>query len=109
MLSSELFTNVTNDGNLVYEKRNGGYRVGIVRHQSEKSTYHLAYVAVPKSSRFFGKDYEDVDGSSIEIFFTYSDYSEDGQYWILGFESSAHNIDEAVEISEKALKFFIGG
>ena len=111
MRSSEVFSDVVEDGALVYERRVGEYFVGIVKHIDSKiGEYYLSYIAVPKDNKFYGVTYEALDDEDIPIFFTYSEYSTTKDHWIIGFDGGDMiGFHESLELANEAYEYFLGG
>jgi len=110
VLSSDVFSNVSIEGSVVYEKSIFDYHMCVVKHSTEsRSSYYLGYVAVPKSNKFFGKSYEHLDCEEIPIFCTHAEYSESKNHWVIGFDAHTSDFYDTIELVEETYRSLVGG
>lgn len=111
MQSSDIFSLVSKEGSIVYERSACGYSVAIVKHRRPKiGDYYLSYIAIPKGNKFYEIQYEELDDLDIPIFFTYSDYSPDKSHWLVGFDGDLYlDLHESLSLANEAYEFFLGG
>lgn len=57
------------------------------------------YVSLPKSHSYYGKHYDDIPVYDVHGFLTYSDFDEQGNYWV-GFDTM-HLYDTIEEWSKE--------
>jgi hypothetical protein len=93
----DVFSNFSN-GSVVAKHHFGEYQTCLIRH-SVWSFYYCGYVAVPKSNKYFGLDYETIDSilqKDLSIYssknqmpsITLSELSSFDSHWIFGFDTA---------------------